>query len=170
MPTKSRSAARTSRDQREPTAGASHPPAWIKPQLAALVKQAPDGPDWLHELKLDGYRMHARLYAGRGNILTRRGNDWTDKYPTFVEAIAALPAQNAYLDGELAVSLTVVFGSNQRHIEQVDSSSICCSSGQDQCAGRWRLGLLAGTCWIAIQRPPDRPGAGLPPVGPRPRP
>jgi bifunctional non-homologous end joining protein LigD len=58
MPTKSRSAARTSRDQREPTAGANHPPAWIKPQLAALVKEAPDGADWLHEIKLDGYRMH----------------------------------------------------------------------------------------------------------------
>src|SRR5437899_725573 len=56
-------------------------PAWVKPQLAALVKKAPDGPDWLHEIKLDGYRMHARLDAGRVKILTRRGNDWTQKYP-----------------------------------------------------------------------------------------
>ena len=72
MPTKARSAAR-SRNRREPPAAANHPPAWIKPQLAALVKQAPDGPDWLHELKLDGYPMHARLDAGRVNILTRRG-------------------------------------------------------------------------------------------------
>src|SRR6202163_4357161 len=100
MPTKSRSAART-RNQRELTAGVNHPPAWMKPKLAALVKEAPDGADWLHELKLDGYRMHARLDAGRVNILTRRGNDWTGKYPTIAEAIAALPAQNAYLDGEL---------------------------------------------------------------------
>src|SRR5205823_9607997 len=77
------------------------PPTWIKPQLAALVKQAPDGPDWLHEIKFDGYRMHARLDAGRVQILTRRGNDWTDKYPSIAEAIAGLPAQNAYFDGEL---------------------------------------------------------------------
>ena len=76
-------------------------PTWVKPQLAALVKQAPDGPDWLHELKLDGYRMHARLEASRVNILTRRGNDWIDKYPTVAKAIANLPARNAYLDGEL---------------------------------------------------------------------
>jgi hypothetical protein len=48
------------------------PPFWIKPQLAKLVEKAPDGPDWLHELKLDGYRMHARLDAGRVQILTRR--------------------------------------------------------------------------------------------------
>src|ERR1700704_183680 len=95
MPTKARSA------RREPIAGANHTPTWIKPQLAALVKEAPDGPEWLHELKLDGYRMHARLDAGRVNILTRRGNDWTEKYPTIADAIAALPAANAYLGGEL---------------------------------------------------------------------
>jgi bifunctional non-homologous end joining protein LigD len=77
------------------------PPTWIKPQLAKLVENAPDGPDWLHELKLDGYRMHARLDAGRVQILTRRGNDWTEKYPVIAKAIAGLPAQNAYLDGEL---------------------------------------------------------------------
>jgi DNA ligase D-like protein (predicted ligase) len=74
---------------------------WIKPELAALVKTAPDGPGWLHEIKFDGYRMHARLDAGRVQILTRRGNDWTHKYPTIAEAVARLPAQSAYLDGEL---------------------------------------------------------------------
>src|SRR5438270_14066642 len=74
---------------------------WVKPQLAALVTRAPDGPDWLHEIKLDGYRMHARLDGGRVKILTRRGNDWTQKYPGIAESIAGLPAQNAYLDGEL---------------------------------------------------------------------
>jgi hypothetical protein len=42
----------------------SAPPRWIKPQLAALVKKAPEGEGWLHEMKLDGYRMHARLEAG----------------------------------------------------------------------------------------------------------
>jgi ATP-dependent DNA ligase len=77
------------------------PPTWIEPQLAALVKKAPDGPDWLHEIKLDGYRMHTRLDAGRVKILIRRGNDWTQKYPAIANAIAGLRAQNAYLDGEL---------------------------------------------------------------------
>src|SRR5262249_28318053 len=81
--------------------GAEPPPTWIKPQLAKLVEKAPEGSDWLHELKLDGYRMHARLDAGRVQILTRRANNWTDKYPTIAECIARLPAQNAYLDGEL---------------------------------------------------------------------
>jgi bifunctional non-homologous end joining protein LigD len=58
-----------------PRVDPAFPPTWIKPQLAKLVEKAPDGPDWLHELKLDGYRMHARLDAGRVQILTRRGND-----------------------------------------------------------------------------------------------
>jgi bifunctional non-homologous end joining protein LigD len=73
------------------------PPAWIKPQLASLVKKAPDGSDWLHEIKLDGYRMHARLDAGKAQILTRRGNDWTEKYATIAESVVGLPARNAYL-------------------------------------------------------------------------
>src|SRR5947209_4716934 len=82
------------------------PPTWIKPQLAKLVENAPEGPDWLHEIKLDGYRTHARLDGGRVQILTRRGNDWTGKYPAIVQAIAGLPARNAYLDGELCGVLT----------------------------------------------------------------
>src|SRR5258705_8931823 len=45
--------------------------------------------------------MHARLEAGRVKILTRRGNIWTHKYPVIAQAVAGLPAQNAYLDGEL---------------------------------------------------------------------
>jgi bifunctional non-homologous end joining protein LigD len=77
------------------------PPAWIKPQLAKLVSEAPAGSDWLHEIKFDGYRMHARLDAGRVQILTRRGNDWTDKYPFIAKTIAGLPARNGYFDGEL---------------------------------------------------------------------
>jgi bifunctional non-homologous end joining protein LigD len=70
-------------------------PAWIEPQLAALVKAAPEGDAWLHEIKLDGYRMHARLDAGAVRILTRRGNDWTDKYPAIAGAITFLPTRGS---------------------------------------------------------------------------
>jgi ATP-dependent DNA ligase len=83
------------------TGSAISPPTWIKPHLAALLKAAPDGSDWLHEIKMDGYRMHARLDAGRVNILTRRGNDWAGKYPLIAQDVAVLPAKSAYLDGEL---------------------------------------------------------------------
>jgi hypothetical protein len=77
------------------------PGGWIKPQLTRLVDQAPDGPDWLHEIKFDGYRMHARLDRGAVRLLTRTGLDWTHKYPAIAAAVASLPARQAYLDGEL---------------------------------------------------------------------
>src|SRR5437588_2876042 len=48
-------------------------PDWIRPQLTQLVDAAPDGPDWLHEIKFDGYRMHARLDRGAVRLLTRTG-------------------------------------------------------------------------------------------------
>ncbi|MGA7261464.1 MAG: hypothetical protein WBX30_11305 [Stellaceae bacterium] len=76
-------------------------PQWIKPQLTQLVDQAPDGPEWLHEIKFDGYRMHARLDRGAVRLLTRTGLDSTHKYSAIAQAVASLGARQAYLDGEL---------------------------------------------------------------------
>jgi len=85
------------RQRRSPAAS----PGFIAPQLASLVTKAPDGPTWLHEIKLDGYRMAARLDRGDVRLLTRTGLDWTTKYPAVAETLAELPAETAYLDGEL---------------------------------------------------------------------
>jgi ATP-dependent DNA ligase len=74
---------------------------WVKPQLTKLVDQPPEGLEWLHEIKFDGYRMHARLDRGAVHLLTRTGLDWTHKYPAIAAAVASLPARRAYLDGEL---------------------------------------------------------------------
>jgi bifunctional non-homologous end joining protein LigD len=76
-------------------------PEWIQPQLTQLVDAAPDGPDWLHEIKFDGYRMHARLDRGAVRLLTRTGLDWTHKYPAIAAAVSSIGARQAYLDGEL---------------------------------------------------------------------
>src|SRR6201995_1619777 len=76
-------------------------PKWIPPQLTQLADAAPDGDQWLHELKYDGYRLHARLDRGAVKLLTRTSLDWTHKYPAIAEAVAALEARQAYLDGEL---------------------------------------------------------------------
>jgi hypothetical protein len=61
-------------------ADAAVPPQWIRPQLTRLVDAAPDGDQWLHEIKFDGYRMNARLDHGGVRLLTRTGLDWTHKY------------------------------------------------------------------------------------------
>jgi DNA ligase D-like protein (predicted ligase) len=76
-------------------------PEWVAPQLTHLVEAAPDGDQWLHEIKYDGYRMHARLDRGAVKLLTRTGLDWTHKYPAIAKAVAGLDASQAYLDGEL---------------------------------------------------------------------
>jgi DNA ligase D-like protein (predicted ligase) len=76
-------------------------PEWVPPQLTQLVDAAPEGDQWLHEIKFDGYRMHARLDRGAVKLLTRTGLDWTHKYPPVAAAVAALGARQAYLDGEL---------------------------------------------------------------------
>jgi ATP-dependent DNA ligase len=66
-----------------------------------LTEAAPAGPQWLHEIKLDGFRMAPRIDRGQAQLLTRTGLDWTDKYPSVLAALAKVRAKAAYLDGEL---------------------------------------------------------------------
>jgi ATP-dependent DNA ligase len=76
-------------------------PRWIKPQLTRLAEEAPKGTDWLHEIKYDGYRMHARIDNGKIQLLTRTGLDWSHRYKRTIEALRLLKVKSAYLDGEL---------------------------------------------------------------------
>ena len=76
-------------------------PGFVQPCLASLSDKAPDSDNWIHEIKFDGYRLQARLDRGKVTLLTRRGLDWTKRFPTIAAAIAKLPAQTALLDGEL---------------------------------------------------------------------
>ena len=84
-----------------PTIADTGLPPFIPPQLSRLVTAAPAGDEWAHELKYDGYRMHARHDRGRVQLLTRAGRDWTMKYPAIAGAFAPLRAETAYFDGEL---------------------------------------------------------------------
>ena len=58
----------------------SRPPKRIKPKLTRLVDEAPTGKDWVHEIKYDGYRMHARIDGRDIKLLTRTGLDWSHRY------------------------------------------------------------------------------------------
>lgn len=78
-------------------------PRFVVPQLATLVHAAPVGPGWVFEIKYDGYRLEALIERGSVRLLTRRGNDWTDRFPTLAERLARLPAKSATLDGEVVV-------------------------------------------------------------------
>jgi bifunctional non-homologous end joining protein LigD len=82
-------------------AGEAALPASVRPQLATLVQAAPQGDEWLHEIKLDGYRVLARIDRGRVRLLTRTGQDWTARFPGVTAAAERLRAKSAVLDGEV---------------------------------------------------------------------
>ena len=86
------------------TARARSCPGFIPPALATLKPSPPRGAAWVHEIKFDGYRLEAQVRNGKARLLTRSGQDWTDRFGAGVaEALAALPVRTAILDGELVV-------------------------------------------------------------------
>ena len=115
---RARRAAPEDSEQKQPLALAPHAQAAIKnkakktaplpdtiaPQLATLASEPPpDATDWLWELKFDGYRLLARIDAGRVQLFTRNGLDWTARMPALARALSALPVHNAWLDGEVVM-------------------------------------------------------------------
>ncbi|KAA5545433.1 DNA ligase D [Roseiconus nitratireducens] len=73
----------------------------IQPMLPTPVERPPEGDNWLHELKLDGYRMQIRLAADGVQLLTRNGIDWTDRLNVIADDLAGLRIISGILDGEL---------------------------------------------------------------------
>jgi bifunctional non-homologous end joining protein LigD len=74
-------------------------PGFVGPQLAKAVSRPPSGEDWVHEIKFDGYRMQLRVENGEVTLRTRKGLDWTEKFPATVAAATALP--DCMIDGEV---------------------------------------------------------------------
>ncbi|MBZ9676507.1 DNA ligase D [Mesorhizobium sp. ES1-1] len=74
-------------------------PDFIEPQLCETLQRPPSGGGWLHEIKFDGYRIQMRVLDGKSTLKTRKGLDWTAKYPAIARAAAKLP--DAIIDGEI---------------------------------------------------------------------
>ena len=79
-------------------------PAFVAPQLATLVEAPPNGNDWLHEIKYDGYRAVTAVSGDKAAVFTRNALDWTDKFRPLVPSLLKLPCDSALLDGEIAVA------------------------------------------------------------------
>ena len=79
------------------------PPKFEAVQLATLVDHVPDGGDWLHETKYDGYRALISIGGGKAKLFTRSGLDWSAKFPKLVAAAGALDVDSALIDGEVVV-------------------------------------------------------------------
>jgi bifunctional non-homologous end joining protein LigD len=77
-----------------------HPPCFVEPCLPTNTRAVPTGPLWAYEIKHDGYRFICRRGGGRVRVVSRRGNDHTDRVPLIAEALAALRVESVTLDGE----------------------------------------------------------------------
>jgi bifunctional non-homologous end joining protein LigD len=79
-------------------------PSFLAPQLASEAATPPVGEHWVHELKLDGYRIQAHIdKSGKVRLFTRSGLDWTHRMPTVARELARLKVESAVLDGEVVV-------------------------------------------------------------------
>ncbi|MEI9888410.1 MAG: non-homologous end-joining DNA ligase [Rhizomicrobium sp.] len=74
-------------------------PDFVAPQLAKLLAAPPTGAGWVHEVKFDGYRMQMRVESGRAKLRTRKGLDWTARFPEIAKDGGALP--DCLIDGEI---------------------------------------------------------------------
>ncbi len=74
---------------------------FIPPALALLVDEPPQGREWVHETKYDGYRIQAVVKDSEVKLYTRAGNDWSDKFPSIEKAIREKKLSEVILDGEV---------------------------------------------------------------------
>jgi bifunctional non-homologous end joining protein LigD len=65
--------------------------------------KVPSSPDWLHEIKYDGYRVRLEREGDRARLFSRNGYDWTDRYPWIVEAALKNRIKQFVIDGEAVV-------------------------------------------------------------------
>ncbi|WP_265519596.1 DNA ligase D [Nitratireductor luteus] len=78
-------------------------PDRIEPQLATASDNPPAGDEWLHEIKLDGYRTAVHISDGNVRLITRSGLDWTKRYRDLAAVFTPLPCRQAVIDGEVVV-------------------------------------------------------------------
>jgi bifunctional non-homologous end joining protein LigD len=76
---------------------------FIEPMMPALTDAAPEGGEWIHELKYDGYRTQIALSGDDRRAFTRRGHDWSHLYAPILEASGALPCRSALIEGEVII-------------------------------------------------------------------
>src|SRR5262245_21886107 len=75
-------------------------PDFVEPCLPSQVTKPPAGPDWIHEIKHDGFRLLARRGATGVRLFTRNGHDWTERFPLIAEALNGLKVATCLIDGE----------------------------------------------------------------------
>ena len=90
---------KAARDSKATVVNAHDLPEFVAPQLCETLKRPPSADGWIHEIKFDGYRIQMRVVDGEVTLKTRKGLDWTAKYPAIAKAAGKLP--DAIIDGEI---------------------------------------------------------------------
>jgi bifunctional non-homologous end joining protein LigD len=94
-----RKAGTKTRNKAKPKAKATTMPDFIAPQLCETLQRPPSAKGWIHEIKFDGYRIQMRVQDGEVTLKTRKGLDWTAKYPAIARSGSQL--SDAIIDGEI---------------------------------------------------------------------
>jgi bifunctional non-homologous end joining protein LigD len=114
---------------KSPGARRARQPTSLRPQLATLAASVPLGDRWIHEIKFDGYRILAFLQEGEVKLITRQGQDWTQRFRRLADAFAKLPVRDGILDGEI-VALNAdgisEFQRLQNSLKRGDDNSLAC--------------------------------------------
>jgi bifunctional non-homologous end joining protein LigD len=76
---------------------------FVPPCIPTRAPEPPAGPDWIHEIKHDGYRLQVRRDGEAVRLFTRRGYDWSGRYPAIARTAAELRARSFTIDGEACV-------------------------------------------------------------------
>lgn len=98
-------------------------PGFIRPQLCTLVDRPPTGPGWIHEVKLDGYRLQLRVVKHRATFKTRKGLDWTERFAAVADDARQLP--DCIIDGE-------VVALDARQVSSFSALQAALSNGRSQ--------------------------------------
>jgi ATP-dependent DNA ligase len=104
---------------------ARRPMGFIEPCIPTVAAKVPEGPMWVHEIKHDGYRLIVRRSGDRVWLFTRRGYDWSDRYPRIVEAAKRLKG-SFVIDGETVVSIDTELLISRNCIPVNTTSRRCC--------------------------------------------
>jgi bifunctional non-homologous end joining protein LigD len=79
------------------------PSGFIEPCLPSPADRPPAGPNWIHEIKHDGFRLMARRDPAGVRLLRRNGNDWSGRYPAIASAVNRLRCRSCLIDGEVVI-------------------------------------------------------------------
>ena len=98
------STVRVSPFARLPGARAAAFPSFIEPSHPTQRDKSPTGDQWVHEVKVDGYRAQLHIRDGKVRVFSRRGNDWTSEFQSIADAAKQLPLTRTIIDGEVIVA------------------------------------------------------------------